>query len=96
MKKNLSYIILILAVLFTTNLYAQIGNIIPGGPDGRLPFEDDGTTLSWTLAGCDGEIPELATTIMLPTILSNKKFYIGGCYEKYFISPYLINNITCL
>ena len=74
MKKNLSYIILIIAVLFTTNLYAQIGNIIPGGPDGRLPYEDDGVTLSWTLAGYEGEIPELAKTIMLPIKLSNKTF----------------------
>ena len=54
MKKILSYIILIIAVLFTTNLYGQIGNIIP---DSRLPYEDDGTTLSWTLAGYEGEIP---------------------------------------
>jgi|GEM_PF-3283498 len=60
MKKNLSYIILIIAVLFTTNLYGQIGNIIP---DNRLPYEDDGTTLSWTLAGYEGEIPYAEETI---------------------------------
>jgi len=60
MKKNLSYIIPILAVLFTTNLYGQIGNIIP---DSRLPYEDDGTTLSWTLAGYEGEIPYAEETI---------------------------------
>ncbi|MBC8525263.1 MAG: right-handed parallel beta-helix repeat-containing protein [Candidatus Cloacimonetes bacterium] len=60
MKKNLSYIIIILAVLFTTNLYGQIGNIIP---DSRLPYEDDGTTLSWTLAGYEGNIPYAEETI---------------------------------
>ncbi len=63
MKKNSAYIILIIAVLFTTNLYAQLGNIIPGGPDGRLPYEDDGITLSWTLAGYKGEIPYAEETI---------------------------------
>jgi len=60
MKKNLFYSILFIAVFFTAPLYGQIGTIIP---DNRLPYESDGVTLSWTLAGYDGEIPYAEETI---------------------------------
>ncbi|MBC8525261.1 MAG: hypothetical protein ISS28_02235 [Candidatus Cloacimonetes bacterium] len=70
MKKILFYSILLIAVFFTAHLYGQIGTIIP---ENRLPIEVDGT-LSWTLASYDGDIPELATTIILPNKLRNKTF----------------------
>jgi len=46
--------------LLDPNLYGQIGEIIP---ENRLPYEDDGVTLSWTLSGYDGEIPYAEETI---------------------------------
>jgi len=69
MKKILSYIILFIAIFFTANLYGQIGTVIP---DERLPYENDGVTLSWTLAGYDGEIPELDIMTMIQIQLSSK------------------------
>ncbi len=60
MKKNLFYSILLIAVFFAAPLYGQLGTIIP---DERLPYENDGVTLSWTLAGYEGDIPYAAETI---------------------------------
>jgi len=60
MKKILIYSILFIAVFLTAHLYGQISTIIP---DDRLPYESDGVTLSWTLAGYEGNIPYATETI---------------------------------
>ncbi|MDD4156201.1 MAG: hypothetical protein PHY08_06475 [Candidatus Cloacimonetes bacterium] len=58
MKIRKKYIVAIIFSILSVVSLNSLNSIFSIIPQKRLPLEEDGTTISWTLAGVQGGIPD--------------------------------------